>query len=88
MNVNKNKKHGWPQRPDTFPDLMTPIEAAMYLRLDELGQTPKQARRNLNYWRERGDLRATKFARHLWFLKKELEIFMQNKTESREYSTI
>jgi len=31
---------------------------------------------------DRGELRATKYARHIWFLKKELEAFFNNKTES------
>jgi hypothetical protein len=35
----------------------------------------------LAYWRDRGDLKATKYARRVWFLKKELERFLENKTE-------
>lgn len=35
--------NNWPPRPLEFPDLMTPIEAAMYLRLDQTGHNPKSA---------------------------------------------
>jgi hypothetical protein len=72
----------WPDRPDTFPDLMTPLEAAMFLRLDQTGHTPASACRTLNYWRDRGDLKATKYARRVWFLKDELGVFLRNKTET------
>jgi len=71
----------WPQRPKIFPDLMTPVEAAMFLRLDQTGHSPESACRTLNYWRDHGELRATKFARHVWYLKKELEKFLENKTK-------
>ncbi len=71
----------WPERPVNFPDLMTPIEAAMFLRLDQTGYNPMNAYRTLNYWRDRGDLKATKFARRVWYLKEELEKFLRNKTE-------
>ncbi|MCK4999680.1 MAG: helix-turn-helix domain-containing protein [Anaerohalosphaera sp.] len=80
-NISQKDSGGWPQRPDRFPDLMTPLEAAMFLRLDELGHDPKSAVRTLNYWRDQGHLRATKYARHVWYLKKELEKFLENKTE-------
>jgi hypothetical protein len=73
----------WPTRPERFPDLMRPVEAAQYLRLDELGtHTPISAIRTLNYWRDRGQLKATKFARHVWYLKKELDRFLGVKTEN------
>jgi hypothetical protein len=71
----------WPERPAVFPDLMTPIEAAMFLRLDQTGHDPKSAKRTLDYWREQGELRATKFARHVWYLRQELEAFLRKKTE-------
>jgi len=74
-------ENDWPKRPNVFPDLMTPAEAAMFLRLDQTGHTPKSARRTLNYWRDRGELRATKYARRVWYLKAELEAFLANKTE-------
>jgi hypothetical protein len=70
----------WPERPEVSPNLMTPIEAAMFLRLDQTGHNPKSACRTLNYWRKRGELRATKFARRVWYLKEELENFLRNKT--------
>jgi hypothetical protein len=73
---------GWPKRPSIFPDLMTPIEAAMFLRLDQTKHTPESAYRTLNYWREKGELRATKYARRVWYLKNELKKFLENKTET------
>jgi len=81
MEKQTNNPNGWPQRPQVFPELMTPVEAAMFLRLDETGHNPKSAARTLNYWRDRGDLNATKYARRVWFLKKELEKFLHQKTE-------
>ncbi len=71
----------WPQRPRVFPDLMTPVEAAMFLRLDQTGHNPDSACRTLNYWRDHGELMATKFARRVWYLKGELEDFLKRKTE-------
>jgi hypothetical protein len=72
----------WPPRPEQFPELMTPVEAAMYLRLDQVGHNPKSAIRTLNYWREQGYLCATKYARHVWYLKDKLDMFLKTKTES------
>ena len=72
----------WPDRPENFPDLMTPVEAALFLRLDQVGHSPKSAERTLNYWRDQGNLKATKYARHVWFLKEELESFLKNRTET------
>jgi hypothetical protein len=72
----------WPNRPLTFSELLTPIEAAQYLRLDETGgHTPKSALRTLTYWRDKGQLKATKFARRVWFRKNELDRFLAVKTE-------
>lgn len=72
----------WPPRPSSFSELMRPTEAAQYLRLDELGtHTPESALRTLNYWRDRGDLKATKYARHVWYRKSELDRFLAVKTE-------
>ncbi len=51
----------WPERPQGFPDLITPIEAAMFLRLDQTGDSPKSACKTLNYWRQRDELEAIKF---------------------------
>ena len=78
----KSTINDWPKGPPVFPDLMTPIEAALFLRLDQIGHTPKASIRTLNYWRDHGYLRATKYARHVWYLKEELEKFLKNKTES------
>ena len=82
--VSESSDGKWPDRPGTFPDLMTPIEAAMFLRLDDTSHDPKSACRTLNYWREKGELNATKFAKRIWYLKYELEAFLKLKTESRE----
>ncbi len=72
----------WPPRPQTFGDLMTPVEAAQYLRLDETGtHTPKSALRVLNYWRDHGELRATRYVHHVWFRRVELDRFLEQKTE-------
>ncbi len=60
---------------------MTPIEAAMFLRPDQTDHNPESACRTLNHRRDRGKPRATKFARHVWYLKEELEKFLRNKTE-------
>ena len=79
---SKDQTTQWPARPETFNELLTPIEAAQYLRLDETGNhTPRSAVRTLDYWRDRGELRATKFARRVWYLREELEKFLKNKTE-------
>jgi hypothetical protein len=77
----QGQKAGWPLRPTVFAKLLTPLEAAQYLRLDETSNTPESAIRTMNYWRDRGELRATKFARRVWYLKEELEKSLQNKTE-------
>ncbi len=79
--TTKSNENGWPEKLEFFPELMTPVEAAMYLRLDQVGHTPGAATRTLNYWRDKGHLRATKYARRVWYLKKELDKFLENKTE-------
>ena len=71
----------WPDRPEEFPPIMTPTEAALFLRLDRTSHTPESARRTLDYWRSRGELRGTKYARYVWYLRSELEAFLRNKTE-------
>ena len=71
----------WPSRPVVFPELMTPAEASMYLRLDETGHSVESARRTLTYWRDKGELKATKYARRVWYLKAELDRFLGIKTE-------
>lgn len=81
-NPSTNPNETWPERPDVFPDLMTPVEAAVFLRLDQTGHTPESAKRTLNYWRDTGELKATKFARRVWYLRQELEAFLKKKTET------
>ena len=79
--INQDNNQNWPQKPTEFPELMTPVEAAMFLRLDITGHTPKSAIRTLTYWRDRKELKATKYARRVWYLKKELQEFLITKTE-------
>lgn len=81
--MSTDNPQNWPPRPIHFPDLMTPIEAALYLRLDETSLTPKAVIRTLNYWRDKGQLKATKYARRVWFLKSELNGFLHHKTEHK-----
>jgi hypothetical protein len=72
----------WPPRPSVFTELLTPVEAAQYLRLDETGNhTPKSAVRTLTYWRQKGQLKATRFARRVWYRRSELDRFLAVKTE-------
>ena len=81
IKTNRQIDTKWPQKPTNFPKLMTPVEAAMFLRLDQTSHTPNSAIRTLNYWRDHGELKATKYARRVWYLKEELENFLKNKTE-------
>ncbi len=81
--MDNNPDNGWPKRPEIFPTLLTPVEAAQYLRLDETGaHSPDSATRTLKYWRDKGELKATKFARRVWYRKDELDRFLAVKTES------
>lgn len=80
---SQSQATGWPARPETFAELLTPVEAAQYLRLDETGNhTPQSAIRTLNYWRDQGELKATRFARRIWYRKRELDRFLEVKTET------
>jgi len=74
----------WPERPGVSPDLMTPHEAAMFLRLDQTGHTPAGAYGNLNYWRNGGELKATKCARRIWYLREELEVFLESRMRTEQ----
>jgi hypothetical protein len=80
--IRQNKEQDWPAKPDIFPELMCPTEAAMFLRLDQVGHTPTSAARTLNFWRGKGELKATKYAKRVWYLKAELEAFLRTRTES------
>ena len=83
MNPNKKKETTpWPHRPECFPPILTPQEAAQFLRLDQIGHNPESAKRTLDYWRSRGELKATKYGRHAWYLREQLENFLKTKTES------
>ena len=80
--TGSSQENEWPPRPIEFGELLLPVEAAQYLRLDETGtHSPRSAIRTLNYWRDHGDLRATKFARSVWFRRVELDRFLERKTE-------
>ncbi len=81
MNAAQDRPNGWPQRPQTFPELMTPVEAAMFLRLDETEHSPRSACRTLQFWRDKGELKATKYARRIWYLRSEIEAFLRKKTD-------
>jgi hypothetical protein len=81
-NHSSIEPNDWPARPVIFGELLNPIEAAQYLRLDETGlHSPRAALRTLKYWRDRGELRATKYARHVWYRRAELDRFLTVKTE-------
>jgi len=80
MNDDRTQ-NGWPKAPQVFPPVMTTTEAAQYLRLDCTNHSPESAKRTLNYWREHDELMATKYARHVWYLKEELDKFLIVKTE-------
>ena len=74
--------NGWLPSPFSVGELLTPIEAAQYLRLDVTGaHTPDSAIRTLDYWRAKGQLRATKYARRVWYRRAELDRFLERKTE-------
>lgn len=80
--VQNGADPAWPEHPAEFGELLTPIEAAQYLRLDQTnGHTPVSAIRTLKYWRDRGELKATKFARRVWYRRVELDRFLERKTE-------
>jgi len=82
-NPSYDPAQSWPERPNIFGELLNPVEAAQYLRLDELdSHTPQSALRTMKYWRDRGQLKATKYARHVWFRKSELDRFLAEKTEN------
>ena len=55
----KSVENNWPERPRAFPYLMTSVETAMFLSLDQIGHIPDSAKRILNYWRDHGELKAT-----------------------------
>jgi hypothetical protein len=75
--TSQTEDRTWPPRPEVFGELLSPVEAAQYLRLDETSiHTPESAIRTLNYWRDRGELKATKFARRVWYCKTELDKFL------------
>jgi hypothetical protein len=81
IELSKSDEPLWPQRPQEFPELMTPLEAAIFLLLDE-DHSPKNACRTLNYYRQRGLLKATKIGRRVRYRKTELQAFLEKQTET------
>jgi hypothetical protein len=80
--VSSPTRADWPARPEAFAELLNAVEAAQYLRLDETGiHTPASSVRTLKFWRDRKELRATKYARHVWYRRSELDRFLAVKTE-------
>ncbi len=61
------------------PGLLTPEEAARYLRLDE-GRDPEKAIKSLYRYVDRGELRAAIVGRNRRFSVRELERFIEAKT--------
>ena len=80
--ITHPKEATWPDPPEEFPPIMTPTEATQFLRLNQTAHSPKSAKRTLDYWRSRGELKGTKYARHVWYLKDQLEVFLKRKTEA------
>ncbi len=46
----------WPAKPESWPPILTEIEAAQYLRLPESGKTPASAKRTMRYLRQHSGL--------------------------------
>lgn len=61
------------------PDLLTEAEAIQYLRLDTDG--PGNPSQTLQYYREKGLLRATRVGKSLRYQRKDLLKFLDNVTE-------
>jgi len=79
MQTEPAHEDNWPDHPEISPIIMTPTEAAQFLRLDRTRHTPISAKRTLDYWRNRGELRGTKYARYVWYLRDELENFLRSR---------
>lgn len=58
------------------PEVLTEEEAIRYLRLDD-ATNPS---RTLRYYREQGRLRGTKVGRHLRYLRRNLDEFLDKQT--------
>jgi len=84
--TEKEISSDWPERPSIFRDLMTPEEAAMFLRLDQIGHTPASACRTLDYWRDKGDPNATECAGRVSCLRKGPRVLLWNDTERSQRS--
>ena len=69
------------QPPRIAPALMTAVEAAAYLRLDEDDRDPADAIRSLNYLVQRGRLRPCRVGKHNRFARAELDRFIAEQTD-------
>ena len=75
MEKNKtqvNPEHKGPKNISVLAELLTNIEAAQSLSLEEIGHTPFSARPTLDYWRQCKELKVTNYERRIWYLRKEL----------------
>ena len=52
MSDERTDAKGWPERPETWPDVMTDLEMCLYLRLDRTGRSPANAKRSLRHIRQ------------------------------------
>jgi hypothetical protein len=59
------------------PEVLTPREAALYLRLDLNGNWQQ----TLRYYREKKKLKATRIGRRIVYTRKELNIFAEKMTK-------
>ena len=57
------------------PELLTPEEAVLYLRMDTIGH--KNPLDTLRYYRSKGRLKGTKIGKGLFYTRKELDRFME-----------
>jgi hypothetical protein len=62
-----------------LPEVVTEEEAIVFLRLDIDG--PKDARRTLKHYRDKGSLHGTRIGKHLRYSKTELLRFIDEMTE-------
>ena len=59
------------------PEVLTPREAALYLRIDLNGNWQQ----TLRYYREKKKLKATRIGRRIVYIRKELNIFTEKMTK-------
>ena len=59
------------------PEVLTPLEAALYLRLDPNGNW----KQTLRYYREKKKLKATRIGKRIVYTRKELHAFTERMTK-------